>query len=516
MTYWRSATGKSKEEVVKLAQAGKLGKKELGQMMGALESGKGLERFSGLMEKQSTSIVGLWSTLQDTVGQGLAGIAEHFFPLMKQGLGTISSIAAGVFGWFKSNGDVISNIFEDLSGVFGTFGKIISRVFGVFIKSTGDGADTLERISNWVNENEAQILAMFLGVTAALLSAADAGATVASVILRGFASVIEVVGNMRGVMYDVFAAIIGYAAKAFGWIPGIGEKLAGAQRGMEQLGDASRNMGSSAAKAARGAADGIDKNLRPGIRKARQELEKLGKTELATAALRDSAAKAKRAVEEIGDKANGSRVKLKKWGDQSKLAAGEQKALRDRLNQARSAMQEHIEKMQRNGASQGELTKAWKRGKAALYDEFKQMGLSNKEAKKLAERYAGVKPKVKTEFSAPGLKGASEATKTYTGRQGNVKKNLDTDVDVNFGSSGKVSLKKGGRMTYVANASAAFCPGSHRAETFTISAVTRRACPTSSSAAARRSCPGGNAGARPRLGRSCQRRRGVGRLERSP
>ena len=169
---------------------------------------------------------------------------------MKQGLGTISSIAAGVFGWFKSNGDVISNIFEDLSGVFGTFGKIISRVFGVFIKSTGDGADTLERISNWVNENEAQILAMFLGVTAALLSAADAGATVASVILRGFASVIEVVGNMRGVMYDVFAAIIGYAAKAFGWIPGIGEKLAGAQRGMEQLGDASRNMGSSAAKAA--------------------------------------------------------------------------------------------------------------------------------------------------------------------------------------------------------------------------------------------------------------------------
>ena len=37
-----SATGKSKEEVVKLAQAGKLGKKELGAMMEALESGKGL------------------------------------------------------------------------------------------------------------------------------------------------------------------------------------------------------------------------------------------------------------------------------------------------------------------------------------------------------------------------------------------------------------------------------------------------------------------------------------------
>jgi tape measure domain-containing protein len=55
------AIGKSKEEVAKLAQNGKLGKKELDLMMGALESGKGLERFNGLMQKQSQTLNGVIS-----------------------------------------------------------------------------------------------------------------------------------------------------------------------------------------------------------------------------------------------------------------------------------------------------------------------------------------------------------------------------------------------------------------------------------------------------------------------
>lgn len=69
-----AATGKSKEEVAKLAQQGKLGKKELGQLMDALESGKGLERFNGLMDKQSKTLKGVISTLKDT----LSGIAIDF------------------------------------------------------------------------------------------------------------------------------------------------------------------------------------------------------------------------------------------------------------------------------------------------------------------------------------------------------------------------------------------------------------------------------------------------------
>lgn len=89
-----SATGKSKAEVVKLAQAGKLGQKELGQMMKALETGKGLERFSGLMDKQSKSLSGMLSTFKDTFGQGLANAIKPSIPLIKDGLGKASEFAA--------------------------------------------------------------------------------------------------------------------------------------------------------------------------------------------------------------------------------------------------------------------------------------------------------------------------------------------------------------------------------------------------------------------------------------
>lgn len=103
------ATGKSKAEVVKLAQAGKLGSKELGQMMKALETGAGLERFSGLMDKQSQSLVGLWSTFKDTLGQGLARLITPAIPALKKGLGAVSTNLGGFI-------DGITGKFEALKG----------------------------------------------------------------------------------------------------------------------------------------------------------------------------------------------------------------------------------------------------------------------------------------------------------------------------------------------------------------------------------------------------------------
>ncbi|WP_432542315.1 tape measure protein [Kineococcus sp. SYSU DK002] len=81
-----AATGKSVEQVAALAQAGKLGRTELTQLMDALVTGKGLERFNGLMDKQSQSLTGLWSSFQDTVNMGLAGAVQPLIPLLKDGV----------------------------------------------------------------------------------------------------------------------------------------------------------------------------------------------------------------------------------------------------------------------------------------------------------------------------------------------------------------------------------------------------------------------------------------------
>lgn len=122
------ATGKSKAEVVKLAQAGKLGSKELGQMMNALETGKGLERFSGLMDKQSASLSGQWSTLKDTANMALAGMITPVLPMLKAGMGKVSSTIAAA-------GPAITHVVTELGYLFGAI-------------TSGDGAGAAEILDN--------------------------------------------------------------------------------------------------------------------------------------------------------------------------------------------------------------------------------------------------------------------------------------------------------------------------------------------------------------------------------
>ena len=81
-----AATGKTKEEIAAMAGAGKLGRQELEQLMSALETGKGLERFNGMMEQQSASLSGLWSTLKDTFSVGMAEAIQPAIPMLKEGL----------------------------------------------------------------------------------------------------------------------------------------------------------------------------------------------------------------------------------------------------------------------------------------------------------------------------------------------------------------------------------------------------------------------------------------------
>ncbi|QOT19738.1 peptidoglycan DD-metalloendopeptidase family protein [Paenarthrobacter sp. YJN-5] len=123
------ATGKSTKEVSALAQAGKLGKKELDQLMATLESGVGLERFNGLMEAQSQSLTGLASTAKDTFQIGMAGAIAPLIPLLKDGLGgaitwmsdtlmpgiqhglqeTIGSVMSFGAAWRTNDGDITSS-----------------------------------------------------------------------------------------------------------------------------------------------------------------------------------------------------------------------------------------------------------------------------------------------------------------------------------------------------------------------------------------------------------------------
>ena len=91
-------TGISTKKLFEMSRQGKLGKKELEGLMKALESGKGFERFNGLMDKQSKSLAGMLSTLKDVFGQGLADSLQGFFPYIK---GAVASTTISVGKFFQ-------------------------------------------------------------------------------------------------------------------------------------------------------------------------------------------------------------------------------------------------------------------------------------------------------------------------------------------------------------------------------------------------------------------------------
>lgn len=452
------ATGKSKEEVVKLAQAGKLGKKELGQMMEALESGKGLERFSGLMEKQSHSLAGMWSTLKDTLGQGLAGIMSNALPLLKDGLNGITSVAAGFFGWFAKNQGSISRLFKTAGTTAGVFGRIIAAVFGSFTDSLGDGTSSVKNFADFIETHQSSMVSVFVTVADAALAFGIGMGRMAVVGLRALAWLDTGVGKVMVSIITALGRMTRSMADSFDWIPGLGPKLRTAADKFDEMADRVRNN-DGVSKGATKMADSLENTLIPAAENSRKALKKVGEQEVTKAAQRDAAKKAAQAIRDIGDAADGSQIKLKKWADRSKLGADAQKGLRDRIKNAKDALHDQIAKMQDAGAGQGKLTKAWEKGKDRLYNEFKQMGLSNTAAKKLADRYAGIKPKVETKVTAPGLKSTSDDTATYVTRQKKVDGHMTTSVEVKWGSSGKVALKRGGKMTYVAAADGGILPG---------------------------------------------------------
>lgn len=137
------ALGKSKTQVAALVQAGKLGKPALDKMMSALTSGKGLERFNGLMQKQSQSLVGMWSTVKDTFGQGLAKAIAPALPGIKSGLNTISNVSQQAFAKLPGMIDgVISKVKEfgksdtwaSILAGFQSLGKIGGQAIGILGK----------------------------------------------------------------------------------------------------------------------------------------------------------------------------------------------------------------------------------------------------------------------------------------------------------------------------------------------------------------------------------------------
>lgn len=173
-----AATGKSKEAIAQLAASGKLGKQEMEQLFQALETGKGLERFTGLMDKQSQSLTGIWSTFQDALNVGLGEAITPLIPAIKDGLGAAIS-ALGV---------VMPVVADGLEA-------LVSGVQGFFAAVSGGGV-TSDGFTGWMEQ-------LGVGAASAQVALGSLGVWIDTSVKPAFAGIVGAVQNFLTVALPI-------------------------------------------------------------------------------------------------------------------------------------------------------------------------------------------------------------------------------------------------------------------------------------------------------------------------
>jgi tape measure domain-containing protein len=140
------ATGLARDELMDMIRAGKLGEKELNAVFDALATGKGLERFVGVMELQSRTLLGLWSSLKDNIGQGLA---EAMAPGVEAIKAQMPAINAEVKAGLLQVGPVLN---EAVSEFIATAAKLMPVVAPVLADLGGLLVDLLSGLAEFLRE----------------------------------------------------------------------------------------------------------------------------------------------------------------------------------------------------------------------------------------------------------------------------------------------------------------------------------------------------------------------------
>lgn len=102
------------DEAQKLISTGKVGFEDVRTILERMSEDGG--RFANMMEKQSESLGGLYSTLKDNFGMAMAGLFKHVMPEAKEAVRSLSE----VFDWIRNTfgaEDEISGATKDVSKV---------------------------------------------------------------------------------------------------------------------------------------------------------------------------------------------------------------------------------------------------------------------------------------------------------------------------------------------------------------------------------------------------------------
>lgn len=220
------ALGKSVPELNKLSQQGKLLAKDV---FPALERQMGKD-YGGSMAKQSQTLNGLWSTFKDTLSQGLAKAIGPLIPslqrAMPKAIDATSKALAFVTKAIVAGGAVVKSLrrnFGDLAGpirdLAGRFMPWVRTTFTQARQAFGSTSGTVNTVKGTVRALLPVVGFLAKAIGTNLRTSIVAGAwSFSHVIIPALKWTVKTMLWFVGITVHA-------AAKAFGWVPGIGPKL---------------------------------------------------------------------------------------------------------------------------------------------------------------------------------------------------------------------------------------------------------------------------------------------------
>jgi tape measure domain-containing protein len=211
------------------------------EMFQALEhhASPALQRLTGMMKRQSTTLTGLWSTFKDNAGQALATFMEPALPglkkLMEFGSVAIPAILSGIQAGTKQIGSIFagSDVPQKLIDSLKALGeKIIPKLkesWDKIVKTIADNKEGLEKFGRFIADVIIPIFGTSLSTSIDTVTAAFQG------VIWVTAHVVDAIRFMTGAMLANLRFILDAAVLTFGWVPELGPKLKAAQREFDKF-----------------------------------------------------------------------------------------------------------------------------------------------------------------------------------------------------------------------------------------------------------------------------------------
>lgn len=212
-------------------------------IFGAIEGqmGPGFARVKGMMDKQSATLSGVWSTFKDNASQAIGQAFAPAVPLLTNFVNMSANALPKMINGIIDAGKRLVDIFKgtDLAKQIGdmwakfkpemiaNFKKAFEDLFNTISKHKQDIAFLIEAIATgfmWLATN---VLPMVVEAISTIIG-------FAGMMSHEFQIAIQAIG-------DVLGWFVHQAAVAFGWIPGLGPKLKQADKDFQNFKDGVNN-----------------------------------------------------------------------------------------------------------------------------------------------------------------------------------------------------------------------------------------------------------------------------------